>query len=192
MISLVTKPRCGANRNLLKNKYLYLGIFFFVGYQELLIWLRKNQSILFDSSYDNMLELEWDRTKKKKKEQETSLMTSVSLGPDPKPNDISGKTSIELIGLQVKSLILRCKQCASQFRCCVVQGETWGSEDCIWCCISSLFLNFSSVLNILPHCTLKFQGRSRIQKRFYRDRIDEEILQGSGNFLKFRHFQNKA
>lgn len=41
----------------------------------------------------------WSDWQRKSKEPENNLMTSVGLGPDPKPNDISGKTSIELIGL---------------------------------------------------------------------------------------------
>lgn len=37
--------------------------------------------------------------REKSKEQENNLMTSVDLGPDPKPDHISRKISIELIGL---------------------------------------------------------------------------------------------
>lgn len=42
--------------------------------------------------------------REKSKEQENNLMTSVDLGPDPKPDHISRKISIELIGLWIRIL----------------------------------------------------------------------------------------
>jgi len=41
----------------------------------------------------------WSDWQRKNKAQENNLVTSVGLGPGPKPNDISGKASVEVIDL---------------------------------------------------------------------------------------------
>lgn len=87
-------------------------------------------------------------------------MTYGSLGPDPNPNDISGNISIELIELKVKPLILKCKQCVYQFRCCMVQ-EPYGEREVYF---MLYFLFFFKILLYFEHIVLSvtqnFLGRS--------------------------------
>lgn len=112
-------------------------------------------------------------------------MTYGSLGPDPNPNDISGKISIELLGLKVKPLILKCKQCANS-------GVAWcknlmGSEKCILCCIFRLFKVFAVFEHIVSAVPQNFQGRSgRYKRGWYVDSINEIILWESKNLIGLR------